>query len=196
MSSEISTVSLSFLSELAMHPCSEALSTLWRVNGMNSFQLFVVELDTCLVWGLRLVPSNAQTAPKGMATDGDTLRGVISPAWMPTIGPEALSTLWRVNSPNKLFSQEILHETLAHTKEVAALISQMDRKKEREKQRESPFFPPDPLKTGRRQETVDNGNNYTIRYTTTLEIYSEERVSSIFRQSSNPVSGFSMMVSI
>ena len=140
MSSEISTVSLSFLSELAMHPCSEALSTLWRVNGMNSFQLFVVELDTCLVWGLRLVPSNAQTAPKGMATDGDTLRGVISAAWMPTIGPEALSTLWRVNSPNKLFSQEILHETLAHTKEVAALISQMDRKKEREKQRESPFF--------------------------------------------------------
>ena len=34
-----------------------------NVNERHSLQLFVVEFDTCLVWELLLLPSNAQTAP-------------------------------------------------------------------------------------------------------------------------------------
>ena len=44
-------------------------------NGTHSVQLFVVEFDTCLVWELLLLPSNAQTAPdlpSLKAPDGDT----------------------------------------------------------------------------------------------------------------------------
>ena len=32
-------------------------------NQRYSLQLFAVEFDTCLVWELLLLPSNAQTAP-------------------------------------------------------------------------------------------------------------------------------------
>ena len=34
-----------------------------NINGTNSLQLFVVDFDTCLVWELLLLPSNALTAP-------------------------------------------------------------------------------------------------------------------------------------
>ena len=45
------------------------------VNGKYSFQLFVVVLDTCLVWEMLVLPSDAQAAsslPSLRVPDGDT----------------------------------------------------------------------------------------------------------------------------
>ena len=47
------------------------------VNQRHSLQLFVVEFDTCLVWELLLLPSNAQIAP-----NLSSLKGNIRKAWL------------------------------------------------------------------------------------------------------------------
>ena len=43
----------------------------WYGNSTNSLQLFVVEFDTCLVWELLLLPSNAQIAPNLSSLKGN-----------------------------------------------------------------------------------------------------------------------------
>ena len=57
-------------------------------NLRHSLTLFLVEFDTCLVWELMLLPSNAQTAPNLLplrAPDGDTSEERISAVSMPSI---------------------------------------------------------------------------------------------------------------
>ena len=52
-----------------------------NILSTNSLQLFFVEFDTCLVWELLLLPSNAPTAPNLPSLKGARWRhwrGVIS----------------------------------------------------------------------------------------------------------------------
>ena len=60
------------------------LETVTNSNRRHSLQLFVVEFDTCLVWGLLLLPSNANYAyVKGVRWRH--LQGPNSTVWMPSI---------------------------------------------------------------------------------------------------------------
>ena len=61
----------------AIKTCQKCVTVTADYCGTNSLQLFVVEFDTCLVWELLSLPSNAQTAPDLPSLKGNRW-GVIS----------------------------------------------------------------------------------------------------------------------
>ena len=101
------------------------LETVTNSNRRHSLQLFVVEFDTCLVWGLLLLPSNANYAyVKGVRWRH--LQGPNSTVWMPSIVSQIYCCVDKPRFHNSLKERAV---------SSSSIHPSIERERERERER-------------------------------------------------------------